>query len=536
MNEIIKKRAVIYCRVSTKEQVQEGNSLNTQEKICREYCLKNGYEVVEVFVEQGESAKTADRTELKKLLSFCATKGNHIQAIIIYKIDRLSRNTDDYSQLRLMLKHYGVEIRSTSEHFENTPVGRFMENTMANIAQFDNDIRTERSVGGMREAVREGRYVWNAPLGYNNVKINGRSTIAPDPILFPLIQQTFELIASNKYPTAEVRKIMETRGLLNKSGKPFCTSFFYRVIQRQIYTGWINKFGERHKGAFEPAISEALFEQVQRVLKRKGKNGVIHITDNPDFPLRRFVRNEFGKKLTGSWSQGRKKKYPFYRFQGEKSNYSRDKFERAFMEFMDKFKFSEEYVERLDSLLGKRLERLLSEKIKEKEQLKKRVEQLKAKQTLLLDKNFDGIISDHVLKQQMDIIEEELENASVLLLNFSENDSTHVELSAFVKEYLKNPSKIWRKAGVVTKIKLQWFQFPSGIIYENNLLRTAETVKVFKLKSHFSGRYSPNVRLGYKLSNNIEPPNPSIVPEIALEIKTLSKILEEDSARINTPG
>src|ERR1044072_3495278 len=165
------KKAVIYCRVSTKEQVEEGNSLITQEKLCREYALKNGYEIAEVFIEQGESAKTAQRTELQRLLSFCSVRKNGISAVIAYKLDRISRNTDDYCQIRLLLRRYGVEIKSTSEYFENTPAGRFMENIIANVAQFDNDVRTERCVRGMREAVREGRYVWMAPVGYDNVRV-----------------------------------------------------------------------------------------------------------------------------------------------------------------------------------------------------------------------------------------------------------------------------------------------------------------------------------------------------------------------------
>ncbi len=72
--KIESKKAVIYCRVSTKEQVDDGNSLVSQERICREYAKKEGFEVIEVFIEKGESAKTADRTELKRLISFCTQK------------------------------------------------------------------------------------------------------------------------------------------------------------------------------------------------------------------------------------------------------------------------------------------------------------------------------------------------------------------------------------------------------------------------------------------------------------------------------
>lgn len=182
------KRIVIYVRVSTVEQAEEGNSLITQQKICREYADKNEYEVVEVFVERGESAKTANRTELQRMLQFVANKKNNVNAVVVYKIDRLSRNTDDYSQLRLMLKRYGVSIKSVTEQIEDTPVGRFMENMMANVAQFDNDVRTERCVGGMRNAISEGRYVWTAPVGYSNVKVAGKATIAPSDMA-PLVDR-----------------------------------------------------------------------------------------------------------------------------------------------------------------------------------------------------------------------------------------------------------------------------------------------------------------------------------------------------------
>src|SRR5436309_3076270 len=112
MNDTSPKKAVIYCRVSTKEQVDDGNSLATQQRLCTEYALKHGYEIVEKFIEEGESAKTQNRTQLQLLLTYCSNRKNNIEAVIAYKIDRISRNTDDYSQIRIILKRYGVHIRS----------------------------------------------------------------------------------------------------------------------------------------------------------------------------------------------------------------------------------------------------------------------------------------------------------------------------------------------------------------------------------------------------------------------------------------
>ena len=82
-------------------------SLDAQESACREYCQSNGLQVVRVFVEQGESAKTADRTQLKEMLAFCVEDRN-TGAVVFHKIDRFARNAEDYMQLRRLLVRMGV--------------------------------------------------------------------------------------------------------------------------------------------------------------------------------------------------------------------------------------------------------------------------------------------------------------------------------------------------------------------------------------------------------------------------------------------
>ena len=476
---------MIYVRVSTKEQVDEGNSLSTQQKICNDYALRCEYDIADTFIEQGESAKTVDRTELQKLLKYCADKKNGIKAVIIYKLDRLSRNTDDYSQLRLLLKRYGVEIKSTSEHFENTPVGRFMENTMANISQFDNDIRAERCAGGMRDAMRDGRYVWMATVGYKNVQVAGRATITQDEIMAPLILKTFQLVALNTYPTEEVRRMMTKEGLLNKKGKPFTKGYFYTMLTNELFAGWIVKFGEKHKGHFEQIVTEDLFNQVQRILKSRGRKCSAYLTDNPAFPLRKFVKNDTGKVLTGSWSSGRYKKYPFYRFGNDKSSHSRDAFETDFKAYMDKYKLDEKHYQKLKILVRDNLTKATLGQKKEAEQLQKIIRELNEKQSALIKKNLDGVINDTVLKQQLGMIEHQLTEATASLANIPNSDADFEKMIEFMEEYLKQPSSIWSKAKIGVQIKLQWFQFPLGMVFKNMTFGTTEVASVFKTKEAF---------------------------------------------------
>ena len=82
------KNAVIYCRVSTEEQAHEGESLSAQERRCMAYCESKGLSVLKAFIEAGESGRTEDRTQLKKLLSYCFDRTRKVSAVVCLKQDR----------------------------------------------------------------------------------------------------------------------------------------------------------------------------------------------------------------------------------------------------------------------------------------------------------------------------------------------------------------------------------------------------------------------------------------------------------------
>src|SRR5579871_6271925 len=205
--------AVAYCRVSDPRQADEGNSLATQEKQAHEYAQKSGYHLDRVFIERGESAKTDDRHVLKEMLSYCQKNKGRIQVVIIPKIDRLARNRDDYGTLKAFLSRLQIRLDSIGERIEDTPVGRFTESILASVAQFDNEIRAERCKGGMVEAVREGRWMWLAPKGYRNVRINGKANIAPDEHLGPIMTKAFERIASGSHSSQSVCNWLQAYGV-----------------------------------------------------------------------------------------------------------------------------------------------------------------------------------------------------------------------------------------------------------------------------------------------------------------------------------
>ena len=175
------KRAVSYLRVSTKEQAEvggeaEGYSIPARS---REACARKaeglGAEVVEEYVDRGESARSADRPGLKQMLARIESERD-IDLLIVHKVDRLARSRVDDVAIGLKLQACGVTLVSCTESIDETPSGRLLHGIMASIAEFySRNLGTEVSKG-MNQKVKAGGTPGRAPIGYLNsrVTIDGR--------------------------------------------------------------------------------------------------------------------------------------------------------------------------------------------------------------------------------------------------------------------------------------------------------------------------------------------------------------------------
>ncbi len=531
----ISKKAVIYCRVSSEEQVK-GYSLTVQEKLCREFIFNQGYELVEVFIEEGESAKTINRTQLNRLWNFCTQKKNNIKYIVTYKVDRIARNRDDYRQLGVNRKQYGLQVRSVTELFDDTPAGRFIEDMLANMAHFDNDVRTERSINGMREAVRQGRYVWKAPIGYENALIEGKSNLRQSDKA-PLILKTFKAIESGLYSTEQIRLKMAKRGLVNKKGKPLSHSYFFSLLRNEVYAGWISKFDENHKGAFPAIVSEALFENVQLRLSGRMNRLKVYKHENPDFPLRRFVVNDQGKKLNGYWSKGRNKKYPYYSFAAKNSTIRKEVLEDNFKVLLDFFEFDGNNYQVLKDNLVYHLKLRLQSQLKERSRIEAAIKTIYQQMRHYSKNEYDGVIDRSLLKIHISDLTEELRSLEKKLELLSQDQYDVDELLQFAKGFLEKPSVVWDIRELDIKTRFQWFVFPGGLIYENSIFRTSKLCKLFKLKSEIEDFLSSNVPHTEKTKNTVSRTNsynPAYIfqtkafwVEIAEELKELKQIINK---------
>jgi site-specific DNA recombinase len=293
--------AIIYIRVSTTEQAELGYSLKSQEEICLDYAKKYKYEVLRIFIERGESGKTANRTELKNMLGFIKVNKNKIDALIIYKMDRLSRNIYDSLTIRLMLEKLSIELKSVTEPFDDSPFGTFTATLFSSIAQLDNDIRTERSVLGMKQAVKEGRWLWNVPFGYTFKYENQKSYMIPTKDA-SIVKKIFDDFINGKRQYEIIDDLKNTGIKINKSHLNI-------MLRNYLYIGKLKTkfFNELINGLQEPIIDEITFYKAQNILNPK-ENNTYNIKYQNEFPLKRFLKcPNCNRNLAGSYSKGRTK-------------------------------------------------------------------------------------------------------------------------------------------------------------------------------------------------------------------------------------
>ncbi len=436
----LKKKALVYIRVSSEEQV-ENYSLGTQEEICKRTARIKGLEVLEVFREEGRSAKNiVGRPELLRLLDYCRKNKKEIGAIIVYRIDRLSRQTEDFLAIRRKLTEYGIAIISANEPTGSSPSEKLLETVLAGFAQHDNDVRSERTKNGLRARFLAGKVTNTVPYGY----INEKGYALKDAKTWDTYKRAWELMATGTKSLREMREIMEEWGVkisIQKVQHMFRNKFYMGILTSKSYP-------EQVKGQHIPMVSE-LFYKVQTILDGRNPNKTVlpmRNRDRKEFPLRRIVRcGKCGIPLTAAWSKGRNGRYGYYfcrnRCIGKSEPIERLDF--AMKALLKDVSPTEQGLKFFLKAFLYTYQKKLKEVNKRQNNAEDEIAKLKALRQTLVEKNLAGIYSDEVFKEQNAVIEEKLATA------YSANDSElinqfNVEAGiAFLEKKLRDLSETY---------------------------------------------------------------------------------------------
>lgn len=310
-----RKHAVIYARVSSKEQEREGFSIPAQLKLLQDYARQNGFEVTQEFVD-AETAKATGRTSFGKMVEFFRDNDKTHKVLLVEKTDRLHRNLKDYItiddlNLDIHLVKEGTVIAPDAKSSE-----KFMHGIKVLMAKNYVDNLSEETKKGMQEKADQGGWPGRAPLGYRNVVgESGKKVIAPDPDTAPIILDLFEWFASGQHSTRDAAKKLRGDGLVFPKSKGLIPkSTVHQMLRNPIYMGNFIWKGKLYTGIHEPLVSPELWQRVQDILS--GRFGNRARKTKHDFAFARLIQcGHCGGGMVGEIKKG---KYIYYHCTGYK--------------------------------------------------------------------------------------------------------------------------------------------------------------------------------------------------------------------------
>ncbi len=484
-NDGTRLRALIYARVSTKEQV-ENQSLDTQERLCHQLCEREGFEVFEVFREEGESAKTAKRTQFQRLLSVAAKRSNRIRFVVFYALDRFMRNAAEFHAIRGLLTTYGVNVRYVMQPTDDSPTGRFTEGISALVAQLDNEVKGARTRDGLRETARLGRWVSKPPIGYlGGARRGAGPSLVLDPVRAPFIRRAFELLAAGRHEKAEILAKVTAEGFCDTKGRAVAKQAFDKLLRNPVYSGRVvsRKLDVDVTADFEPIVTAAVFETAQGVLQGRRVSPDARTLDDPRLPLRRFVRcAHCGTPVTGSFSTGRGGTYGYYRCRLSGCagfNASAPIVEEKFVDLLRSLEPRREYLRAFGKvvLAAWRLRR--DSAADEARQLAATIERLHVKKRQIVDALIDGRIAKPEYDEALAESQRQIGAARVAEQNARSREVNVDDLLAFAERILTDVAALWLRLDARGQRALQLAVFPRGVSFDGEVFRTPEIASVF---------------------------------------------------------
>lgn len=464
------KRAVIYLRVSTEEQV-DNFSLDTQEEICRKEAEQRGFSIIDIFREEGRSAKNIiGRPILISLLEYCRKNKQKIQAVFVYRLDRISRITADYLAIRKKLAEQGVAIVSSTEPTGDSPTEKLVETILAGFAQLDNDIRSERSKNGLRARYLSGRLVTGqCPLGYavkSGYAVKNAET-------WDKMKASWDLMATGTKSIRELTKTMNDWGLReNHRGKIYIlrNTRVSVLLRNKFYMGYLSSrtYKEQIRGQHVPMITEEQFYRVQAILDGRNVNLPLAKRNhtNPDFPLRRLIKcYKCGQGLTGGWSKGRHQKYGYYRCSSgcHTTSIKVETMEQTLISLLRNITPKKECLELFTSYMFKNFHDRLSRLQKMRQSADMEIGQLKSLRQTLVEKNISGIYSDEIFKEQNAIIEEKMTVAQIAKEDSTIDKYNIEDVVTFIRTLLSDLGETYKRSSQSQIKVLIGSIFPSGL-------------------------------------------------------------------------
>jgi site-specific DNA recombinase len=409
-----------YLRVSTKEQARtgggaEGYSIPAQRDACLAKARQLGAVIEGEYIDAGESARSADRDDLQRMLRDIKTVKPDF--VLVHKIDRLARNREDDIAINLLLRKHGVKLISCTENIDDTPSGRLLYGLMAEIAQFYSSNLAQEVMKGLVRKAEEGGTPFRAPLGYVNRRETHhgveRSWVELDPERAEIIRWCFEQYATGEWNGIDLTLAAQAKGLTtrptpSKPGQPIPLNTMYHILSNVYYMGVVSYQGIHYEGKHPVLVEPDIWLAVQAVLaahNQAGEKDRIH-----NHYLRGTIYcSACGGRLVYSQSRGNGGTYGYFQCVKKKTKANNcrrmgmrvEKIEEGIAQFYRQFRIEPTYAEQIGTAVRGELAGQQAEAKHGLERALKRKAQVQDERQKLLHAHYAGAVPQDLLATEM---------------------------------------------------------------------------------------------------------------------------------------
>ena len=251
------KKAVIYARYSSDTQTEQ--SIEGQLRVCQNYAKNNDLLVVDTYVDRAMTGTNDMRPDFQRMIK--ASSKRQWEYVIVYKLDRFSRDKYEMTIHKHTLKENGVKLVSAMENIPDSPEGIILESLLEGMNQYYSAELSQKVLRGLRESYLKGNYT-GGPVLFGYDVVDKKNVI--NPVEGAIVKEIFSLYAQD-YTAAYIADEMRKRGIRTKKGKYLTEKAIYKMLQNTKYNGKIKHGDTVYDNIYPKIVDDVLWQSVQHI-------------------------------------------------------------------------------------------------------------------------------------------------------------------------------------------------------------------------------------------------------------------------------
>lgn len=302
------KTAVIYARYSSDNQTEQ--SIEGQLRVCEQYAKNNDILILKTYIDRAMTGTNDNRPDFQQMIKDSANK--EWQNIIVYKLDRFSRNKYETAKYKKILKDNGVKLLSAMENIPDTPEGIILESLLEGMAEYYSAELSQKVKRGMNETRLKGNFTGgNLIYGY---KVENHKVVINEEQA-KVVRYIYEQYALGVYVKDIIADLTEKH--IFNHGNPFARNTIYNILKNEKYSGVYRFNNQTFENMYPQIVSTEIYEKVRQKTNQNkyGKRSIEVV-----YLLRNKLKCGYcGEPISaecGTTNQGKKRRY--YKCLGKK--------------------------------------------------------------------------------------------------------------------------------------------------------------------------------------------------------------------------